>query len=254
METPYAKPEAAGDHEFYEETIAKVSPHGDGWSFENDKGWSISVPKHAGIEPKPGQVARYYGRGIGYPVRGLFIDGQEAWYRTPEEERRLAQEQSEAWDRERQEREERVARESLTEEQMRDMDVPWPKSEEDLMSFISGLVNRPHTYGTCVYALSMAATAAFYYACHELGVTGFQAGMAELDFIRRTRGIKGPFAILNGEDMLYPQYDVNAMVQGYMEKWRPWAAEEARKKLAEAEDRAHPNVVRHWKELAGIEQ
>jgi hypothetical protein len=34
--------------------------------------------------PRPGQMARYYGRGFGYPVRGLDVDGVEIYYETEE--------------------------------------------------------------------------------------------------------------------------------------------------------------------------
>lgn len=47
-----------------------------------DAGLTIDNP---GWEPRVGQAVRYYG-GLGRPVRGVVIDGREAYYRTPEEE------------------------------------------------------------------------------------------------------------------------------------------------------------------------
>lgn len=137
-----------------------------------------------------------------------------------------------------------------TETEMRDAESPWPYTKEQLIEYIDSLVDREHDYGTCVYAMSLAATAAFNYVAHKLGTTGFQSSCADLDFVRRTRHIKGPFIVLNGENMLYPQYDLRQKLSEAMNEWTPWAAEEARKKLEE-DARAHPDVIAHWKMLAG---
>lgn len=139
-----------------------------------------------------------------------------------------------------------------TEAEMRDATVPWPQSEAELAEYIHSLAKRPHDYGTCVYAMSMAATAAFHYVAHELGCTGFQASCADMDILRRTRLMKGPFAIVKGEDLLYPQYDLRERLEEWIENWTPWAAEEAKKKLAglKSEEDAHPSVIAHWHKLA----
>lgn len=138
---------------------------------------------------------------------------------------------------------------SVGETEMREADVPWPKTEKQLLEYIKSLVERQHDYGTCVYAASMAATAAFYYVSGQLGITGFQASCADLDFIRRSRHIKGPFILLKGEDALYPQYDLHEKLNKALEEWEPWLKEEAEKKLTES-GMAHPNVREHWKTLA----
>lgn len=90
-----------------------------------------------------------------------------------------------------------------TEHQLREEEVITPKSVKELTKYINDLVKQKHDYGTCVYAMSMAATAAFNYVSSELGVSGFQASCADLDFIRRSRGIKGPFMIVDLYDELY---------------------------------------------------
>jgi hypothetical protein len=56
-----------------------------GWSIKRADGFSFWVPKDSKIEPKVGMEARFYGKGIGFDVRGLFLDGQEVFYRTDEE-------------------------------------------------------------------------------------------------------------------------------------------------------------------------
>lgn len=149
------------------------------------------------------------------------------------------------------EREAHMVDTSSTEKEMRDADVPWPKTKEQLTEYIESLASRQHDYGTCVYAMSMAATAAFNYIAGQLGVTGFQSSMADLDILRRTRHLKGPFMIVNGEDALYPQYDIVERVEKALEEWKPWLKEEAEKKLADT-SHAHPNVLAHWKSLAEV--
>lgn len=58
----------------------------DGNSIKREDGWSFFVPDDSPIKPAPGMMARFYGRGIGYPVRGLFLDGRKVFYRTEAEE------------------------------------------------------------------------------------------------------------------------------------------------------------------------
>lgn len=92
-----------------------------------------------------------------------------------------------------------------TEKQMREEKVPTPNSLSELSTYIKKLVDRPHDYGTCTYAMSMSAVAAFNFAASQLGVTGFQASCADLDILRRTRGFEWG-RILKYEDLLYPQH------------------------------------------------
>lgn len=135
------------------------------------------------------------------------------------------------------------------EEGLREFKTPWPKTIDELQAIISAVTNRPHDYGTRVYAMSIAAEATFNYVAATLGCTGFQASCADLDIIRRTRLLSAPFAIIDGNDLLYPQYDIEAKVRELLYKWEPWAIAEAKKKL-ETVDQCHPNVKDHWQELA----
>jgi hypothetical protein len=137
-----------------------------------------------------------------------------------------------------------------TEKEMREVKAPWPKTLDELNEYIASLTEREHDYGTCVYAMSLAATAAYQHVAGKLGVTGFQASCADLDILRRTRGMEGPFIVLKAEDMLYPQYDLPGKLAEAMEKWREWAATEAKKKLEGDSKHACAEVVEHWKQLA----
>jgi hypothetical protein len=75
------------DTEFQDETIDSVEKQSDGTYAIGCDGWHLWCGKDCPIVPKVGWVARKYGRGIGAPVRGLFIDGVKVWYRTDAEER-----------------------------------------------------------------------------------------------------------------------------------------------------------------------
>ncbi len=86
------------DREYEEVKVAAVQEYGDGWEITREDGWSFCVPKEHGVKPKVGQIARFYGGGIGYVVRGLDLDGQEVFYRTPEQEAELHAQQVREWE------------------------------------------------------------------------------------------------------------------------------------------------------------
>jgi len=138
-----------------------------------------------------------------------------------------------------------------TEKEMREVKDPWPKELEELNEYIKSLVEREHDYGTCCYTMSLAAAATFNYMASQLGVSGFQASCADLDFLRRTRLMRGPFIILKLEDALYPQYDLSGELEEFLhsEDNQKWLHDEAAKLLDHAQG-GHPNVISHWKRLA----
>lgn len=137
-----------------------------------------------------------------------------------------------------------------TEKEMRESDVPRLASFEELSAYIATLVDREHDYGTCVYAMSMAATAAFNLVASRLGVTGFQASCADMDILRRTRHLNGPFMLLKGEDALFPQYDLRGRLDEFLRDIQPWLAEQATAKLQQPLEHVHPSVQRHWQQIA----
>jgi len=56
------------------------------WDICVDKSAYMLIPKHATFIPKVGMKAKFYGRGFGYPVRGVVIEDTVMFYRTKEEE------------------------------------------------------------------------------------------------------------------------------------------------------------------------
>jgi len=145
-----------------------------------------------------------------------------------------------------------------TEAEMKDFTVPTFSNLDDLTSFIREVTTMEHDYGTAVYALSLATTATFNHVASKLGVTGFQTSCADLDLLRRVRGIDGPFGIVLGSDMLYPQYDLNDKIIEWKESWSGWAAEESarlyREFLRSEELSSYAAaVIRHWEAAAQSE-
>lgn len=132
--------------------------------------------------------------------------------------------------------------------------APWLDDMAELVAYIQTLTKRSHDYGTCVYAMSLSAQAAFNYVSGKLGVTGFQASCAEMDFIRRTRGMKS-FRITNYDDLLYPQYLTKEKFPSLQDlldnkEMRARLREEAKALIAEKDGFAAPSVLAWWKALA----
>lgn len=82
----------ATDTEYQDGIILRVDPGEDGWAVEyrdldqpdRTSGWSLWCPDH-GIEPHPGNHIRVWGQGIGFPFRGIAINGRIVFYRTAAE-------------------------------------------------------------------------------------------------------------------------------------------------------------------------
>lgn len=142
----------------------------------------------------------------------------------------------------------------MTEEEMREQKVPHFDTESDLIQYIHNLVEREHDYGTCVYAMSLAAVAAFNYVAGRLGVTGFQASCADLDILRHTRHWNYG-KLLNYENLLYPQYCDSENFPSWLDllenpEIRAHLKVEAQKLLDDSNGIAAPEVVSHWRMLA----
>lgn len=73
------------DKQYRDLTIEKVAAEEGGWSITFSDGWSFWIKNDSPIEPKPGMTARLYGRGIGAPIRGLYLDDVKVYYFTDAE-------------------------------------------------------------------------------------------------------------------------------------------------------------------------
>lgn len=139
-----------------------------------------------------------------------------------------------------------------TEQEMREADVPWLDTPEELGEYIEALVSRPHDYGTCVYAMSMAAVAAFQYVARKLVVTGFQASCADMDILRRTRRMDDGFRIVNYRDLLYPQHwdeERSPIFRAALAERPEYWADKAKELMDQAGDHVARQVWNHWQDL-----
>lgn len=73
------------DAEYQEHTITNVEEDGSYYSIQIDDGFHFGFEKTS-VVPKIGDIARFYGKGLGYIIRGLDINGQEIFYKTAEEQ------------------------------------------------------------------------------------------------------------------------------------------------------------------------
>lgn len=74
------------DKKFEDVLVDKVEKVKGGWQIQHSGGWCFFVEAGSPVEPLVGMLARFYGDGIGRPVRGLLLDGVEVFYRTESEE------------------------------------------------------------------------------------------------------------------------------------------------------------------------
>lgn len=88
------------DNQFELTTIKSVSGETPNWTFERADGWSFGFT-HKSIVPKVGDMVGFYGKGTGYIVRGLFVDGKKVFYRTEKQQDALFKRQIAADERKR---------------------------------------------------------------------------------------------------------------------------------------------------------
>lgn len=96
------------DDQYESYTISEVTPTEDGWSIglsdTTGYGGHFYAARAYGYEPHAGDTARLYGKGFGYPVRGLVINGTLLYYRSEaEQQAKFEQEMAEADTKRRQE-------------------------------------------------------------------------------------------------------------------------------------------------------
>lgn len=73
------------DIDFEDVIITEVNEGSNRFYITSNQGWSFGLP-NTKVIPKVGMKARIYGNGLGCPVRGIDLDGQEVFYRTPEQQ------------------------------------------------------------------------------------------------------------------------------------------------------------------------
>lgn len=87
------------DTQFRLSQVAKVEDVRDGWrTILDTDGWWFAVPPSP-VEIAEGMPVLFFGRGLGFTVRGLVIGGQEVFYRTEEEQQKKDRQVAEAAER-----------------------------------------------------------------------------------------------------------------------------------------------------------
>lgn len=107
-------------------------------------------------------------------------------------------------------------------------------------------------YSQCAEAMAATAVDAFNLVARAVGASGWQASWAELEFLRRSRRIEGPWGVYTMEDALYPQYDLHQRLQDL--RWSDdtvkWLGDCAEYALALRESNVvAPRVADHWRWL-----
>lgn len=130
----------------------------------------------------------------------------------------------------------------------------WPKTIDELVDYIKSQDEREdgskHDYNSIAEALTNVTVATFNYFASHHGMTGFQASWAGLQFLKVTRNLEGPFGIIDGSKMLYPQYNLKKQLDEWMEEWKPQIGKMDKEQLEERSGLISPGVLARWKELA----
>lgn len=148
----------AADTEYRDSTVVSVTEYPDkGFSFQDDDGYWLAMLPLA-EPPQIGDHVRFYGRGIGYTVRGVAFNGRVVHYRTEEEDRQRWQEEAEARRREK--------REALDRERA-ERDGRWAALPDPMKLRVLGFVERggdtwraefePYELFVCEEAVKFAA-------------------------------------------------------------------------------------------------
>ena len=126
-------------------------------------------------------------------------------------------------------------------------------NEEEFPNFYARIIHGyNHDYGTACHAVAACALAAAWAACDDkdIGLSGFQAGFVMWDFIKNWTmiGNECGLRLVDYDDMLYPQYEEKFEKVISKNVWLS-IQEIAKKKLEEANDYVHPDVINHWRKI-----
>lgn len=122
---------------------------------------------------------------------------------------------------------------------------------ETLSVFIQKLADYKHDYNTICYACGAAALAAATAIDRSPsgGITGFQAGAIMWEFVSEwLQEQNKPMRLIKYENLLYPQYnhDFDKVIS---QETADWLRDQAKLRLSERQDSAHPAVIAHWEAI-----
>lgn len=115
------------DAEYEKTTIRNVTVHEDSVDLTFETGWSFGYDRKlaADFVPEVGMKVTQWGKGVGYPVRGLMIADRVIYYRTAAEE----EERHRQWcqEKDRKEREEYAAKRQSNDERIQRLPVEFQR-------------------------------------------------------------------------------------------------------------------------------
>lgn len=126
------------------------------------------------------------------------------------------------------------------------------KVQETFGSSMNKLLNQVHDYNTSAEALSKALKLTIDHVAGELGLTGFQAGWAVMQFMAEFRNVQTGGIFLNFDDLIYPQYDLHRKLDEAIEGCKDRIAAHARENL-QKDILIHPDVAAHMERVANGE-
>jgi sulfur relay (sulfurtransferase) DsrC/TusE family protein len=142
---------------------------------------------------------------------------------------------------------------------MDDFDVPWPEDEEELLDFIRSELKAADSeegvdnYNRRSEAVWRTALATFRYVANEANVNMEQARFAIMSFIRHSKGIDGPFALLDSDSMLFETDDeIKQRINNWLDSWSEWVEDQARQ-MVEEEEHEDEEHMHHLRMRAGME-
>lgn len=121
---------------------------------------------------------------------------------------------------------------------------------KDLDRFIEKMNGFEHDYGTMCHATVAVILASAWSMAKENGITGFQAGLIMLVFLRewKFRNNYAGLKIVDYDNMLYPQYEdkfEKIITKETFEALQKQAAE----RLEKASDNVNLEVMAHWRDI-----
>lgn len=130
----------------------------------------------------------------------------------------------------------------------------FPKTKEDFNKYLEELESKNHTYETITDALTDATLAFFNYFAVKHDMTGYQCSWAELQFLKKSRGMQAPFMIVDSSKMLYPQYDLHKDLDEFLEDSMDELSKIAKENLDNNDGYISKRVLNRWKELVGYKK
>ena len=137
-----------------------------------------------------------------------------------------------------------------------DYSHPKCKTPEELARFITELASVASGYNQTGYSVARALLATEHLMAHMLGTTGFQHEYARLAFLQESMHSKTGIAIIDFDQLMYPQYDIVEKVTKWIEEQKKSKGfKKAVRELIREDDsgenfmRACPDVREHWESL-----